>query len=406
MRELIERKDYLEKLDQLRDKHVIKVVSGIRRCGKSSLFKLFQKRLLESGVEERQIQVVNFEDLNESAFINYRDLHERIVNNLVSDKMNYIFLDEVQLLENFEKVIDSLFIRDNIDLYITGSNAYFLSSEWATILSGRYIEISILPFSFKEYVDALGSEDHRSIDEKFEDFLKNGGFPQSVEMFKESYELGIDYLSGIYNTVLVKDILTRKEIDDSDVLNNVLRFVFDNISNVLSPNSVANYITSNYKSIKNEKIDSILRATEESFVLYPARRFDIRGKELLQTKQKYYLVDTGLRQVLLARDKQFDRGRALENVVYLELLRRGFQVWTGKTKNSKEVDFVVKAKDGTLKYFQVADTMLNEVTAERELSALRDIDDNHEKIILTSDFGSNDYNGIKQLNVIRWLMEQ
>jgi predicted AAA+ superfamily ATPase len=401
---LINREDYLAKLRALRDKHIIKIISGVRRCGKSKLLELFRRELIKSGVGEPQIQSINFEDAKNIDLTDWLSLHDHLEANLVPDKMNYIFLDELQLVSGFEKMIDSLFVKENVDLYVTGSNAYFLSGQWATLLSGRYMEIKMLPFSFREYLDMLGEGDgHHS--KLFMDYLKNGGFPQSIEIFQENLSLGIDYLIGVFNTVVVKGILTREGVNDSDALTNILKFVFDNVGNPLSPNKIANYMSNNYRAISSRTVEALLTATKESFVLYSADRFDIRGKELLQTQQKYYLVDTGLRQVLLARDQQFDSGRALENVIYLELLRRGYQVWTGKTKAGREVDFVAKSKAGILSYYQVTETMRGESTRERELSALRNIDDDNRKVVLSLDPEANNFDGIEQINAIDWLLE-
>jgi len=401
---LIQREEYLEKLRTLRDKRVIKIISGVRRCGKSSLLELFRRELLADGVLPEQIQSINFEEAKNIDLKDWLALHNRVESNLVAGRMNYVFLDELQLVKGFESMINSLFVKENVDLYVTGSNAYFLSGEWATLLSGRYMEIKMLPFSFEEYVNMLGEDDRRRYDEKFVDYLKNGGFPQSVEIFRENLNLGIDYLTGIYNTVVVKDILTRDGVNDPDALTNVLKFVFDSVGNLLSPNRIADYMANNYRTMSSRTVDGFLKAARESFVLYGVDRFDIRGKELLQTQQKYYLVDVGLRQVLLARDQQFDSGRALENVVYLELLRRGYQVWAGKTKSGREVDFVVKSRDGVLTYYQVTETMRGEDTRERELAALRNIDDNNRKVVLTLDLETNNYDGIEQVNVIEWLV--
>jgi predicted AAA+ superfamily ATPase len=402
---LIKREAYLEKMRALRDRHLIKVISGVRRCGKSSLLALFERELLDSGVAAHQIQTINFEEAKNINLSDWLPLHNHLEANLLPDRMNYILLDELQLVNGFEKMIDSLFVKPNVDLYVTGSNAYFLSGEWATLLSGRYMEIKMLPFSFGEYVEMSG-DDQRRLDERFLDFMRNGGFPQSVDLFEQSVDLGIDYLTGVFNTVVVKDILTRRGVNDPTALENVLKFVFDNISNLLSPKRIADYMAGNYRAMSSRTVKAFLTAAEESFVLYGIDRFDIKGKELLRTQQKYYLVDTGLRQVLLAREQQFDVGRTLENVVFLELLRRGYQVWTGRTKAGKEVDFVVKTKTGIIEYYQVTETMRGRETRERELSALQNISDNNAKTILSLDPEANDYNGIKQINVIKWLLKR
>jgi predicted AAA+ superfamily ATPase len=402
----IKRKNYLEKLRQLRDKKIIKVITGVRRCGKSTLLELFRDELIENGVRPEQIRSINFEKAENLPLTDWKKLHDDISEKLLLNEKNYIFLDEIQNVSGWEKMVDSLHTKDNVDLYLTGSNAYFLSSEFATILSGRQMEIKILPFSFAEYQQMRQNEapiDRQAI---FMEYLRHGGMPQSVEMFNESESLGIDYLTGIYTTVVLNDILTRQGINDSEALENILKFVFDSIGKLLSPKKIADYMASNYRKISSRTVESYLTATTEAFILYGTDRFDIKGKELLQTQQKYYLVDTGLRHVLLAKSEQFNSGRALENVVYLELLRRDYQVWIGKTKSGKEVDFVAKNKMGILEYYQVTETMRGEETRERELSALRNIDDNNRKIILTLDLESNNYAGIEQVNVIDWLVKE
>lgn len=401
---MIKRENYLNKLRQLKGKHIIKLITGVRRSGKSTLLELFRNELTANGIEKNQIQSINFEEAKNIDLTDWKKLHDEIENKLIKNKMNYIFLDEIQNVKEFEKMVDSLFTKKNVDLYMTGSNAYFLSSEFSTLLSGRQMEIRILPFSFAEYIEILGESKQNDKQKSFLDFLKNGGFPQSVEMFKESTNLGIDYLTGLYHTVVLKDIITREGVNDSEALENTLKFVFDNIGNLLSPKKIADYMGNNYRKISSKTIDKFLSATTDSFILYSASRFDIKGKELLQTQQKYYLVDTGLRQVLLAKGEQFDIGRALENVIYLELLRRGGQVWIGKTKDSKEVDFVVKNSKGEIEYYQVAETIRGEETKIRELSALNNIDDNNRKFIITLDPEKNNFNGIEQINAIDWLL--
>jgi len=403
---MIKREQYLTKLRELRDKHIIKVLTGVRRAGKSTLLDLFRRELIESGVKNNQIQSINFEEASNSELINWKVLHDTIESKLIPNKMNYIFLDEIQNVNQFEKMVDSLFVKKNVDLYMTGSNAYFLSSEFSTLLSGRQFEINILPFSFAEYCEILGKERTDDLHKTFTDFLRNGGFPQSVEMFSQNYNLGVEYLTGLYHTVVLKDVITREGVNDAGALENTLKFVFDNIGNFLSPNKIADYMCSNYRNISSRTIENFLSATRDSFILFGVSRFDIKGKELLQTQQKYYLVDTGLRQVLLARDTQFDIGRALENVIYLELIRRGYQVWIGKTKSGKEVDFVAKNLHGVLEYYQVAETIRGEETRNRELAALNNIDDNNRKFIITLDPEANNFDGVEQINAIEWLLKQ
>jgi uncharacterized protein len=401
---MIKRENYLKKLRQLKNKHIIKVISGVRRSGKSILLSLFKKELLDSGINKKQIQSINFEEAKNADLLNWKDLHDEIESKLIVNKMNYVFLDEIQNVKEFEKMVDSLFVKKNVDLYITGSNAYFLSSEFSTLLSGRQIEISILPFSFAEYIEMLGKDLTIDRQKMFINFLKNGSFPQSVEMFNENNNLGVDYLSGLYHTVVLKDLVTREGVNDSQALENTLKFVFDNIGNLLSPKKIADYMGNNYRKISSRTIEKFLSAAVDSFILYGVDRFDIKGKELLQTQQKYYLVDVGLRQVLLGKGEQFDLGRALENVIYLELLRRGYKIWIGKTKGGKEIDFVAKNKEGILEYYQVTQTMRSEEVKKRELFALRNIDDNNRKFIITLDPEKNNFEGIEQVNAIDWIL--
>jgi predicted AAA+ superfamily ATPase len=367
------------------------------------LLALFREELTAYGVAKEQIQSINFEEAKNLPLAGWKKLHDSIESKLLPRVMNYIFLDEIQNVPEWEKMVDSLFVKENVDLYITGSNAYFLSSEFATLLSGRQMEIKVLPFSFAEYLLMQAGRSSTDRQTLFMNYLRNGGFPQSIEMFAKSESLGVDYLSGIYNTVVLKDVATREGINDMTALQNVVKFVFDNIGNQLSPKKIADYMSSNYRTISSRTVERFLSVVVDSFIIYSADRFDIKGKALLQTQQKYYLVDTGLRQVLLAKGEQFDSGRALENVVYLELVRRGYQVWVGKTKSGKEVDFVAKNKGGVLEYYQVCETMRGEETRMRELSALQNIDDHHRKFVLTLDPEKNNYGGIEQINAMEWL---
>lgn len=401
---MIKREQYLSKLRKLRDKDLIKVVTGVRRSGKSTLLEQFRDELLESGVSTNCIQFHNFELSSPFATPNSEDIFNDIINNIKPDTKNYVFLDEIQTLDNFEKILDNLYARGNIDLYVTGSNAYFLSSDLATLLTGRQIEIKVLPFSFKEYLQST-DEPNSSNETLFAKYLRNGGLPQAVELFKTDETLALEYLSGIYSTVVLTDIVTREGVSkDTEALNNIMRFVFENTGNPISPNKIANYMKANYRNIASATVEKFLSAAVDSFVIYSSSRFDIKGKELLQTLQKYYLVDTGLRRVLLDKGAQFDSGRALENVIYLELLRRGYTVYTGKTKSNKEVDFVARNSLGVIEYYQVTESMRSEDTRIRELSALESIDDNNDKFILSLDPGENNYSGIRQLNAIDWLL--
>lgn len=371
----------------------------MRRTGKSVLLAQFADILRESGVADEQIQQYNFEDI--TTVLNYETIHGEITDKLIPDKMNYIFLDEVQNIPEFERMVDSLFVRENVDIYMTGSNAYMLSGELATLLSGRYMEINVLPLSFGEYLELSGKDKN----DGFYDYVYNGGMPQSIEMFDENEELGIEYLRGVFNTVLVKDVLSREEVGDGEVLNNLLKFLLDNVGNLTSPHKIAEYMKANYRTVDQRKLEKMITAMAEAFILFPVNRSEIKGKELLVTQQKYYLIDTGFRKIFLDLKNGEDFGHLIENIVYLELLRRGARVWIGKTLNGKEVDFVVRDKNGATVYYQVVETMQNEVTRERELGALEAIEDHNAKVILTMDRGKASHDGILQLNLLDWLLQ-
>ena len=398
--ETIKRERYIERLKALRDKKIIKVITGVRRCGKSTLMALFQQELMHSGVQKGQIININFEDYD---FVELRDakvLYEYISQRLSKDIRNYVFLDEVQHVENYADVVDALFIKDNIDLYITGSNAYLLSSEIATLLSGRYVEIQLLPLSFKEYVSATG--DTNNLERKYSDYITFSAFPYAMA-FERDEQLTDDYLRGIYSTIVLKDVVQRNRISDAMMLENVLAFLADNIGNTLSVKKIADTLTSSGRKADVKTIEKYLSALCQSFILYPAKRYNIKGRQLLKTMEKYYLVDVALRNTLLG-SKKTDFGRVLENVVYLELLRRNHHVYVGKT-DALEVDFVtVNMQD--VAYYQVAATVLDNSTLQRELQPLQAIKDNYPKTILTLDkMPVTFHNGIKQQNVLDWLLE-
>ena len=398
--EIIERNNYLNKLLALKDKQIIKIVTGIRRCGKSTLLEMYQHRLLLNGVESNQIIAVNFESFD---FLELRDpkkLYEYINSRISVTKMNYIFLDEIQHVYKFPDVVNSLFIKKNVDLYITGSNAYMLSSEIATLISGRYVEIPMLPLSFKEYVQSTG--DMRDLSLKYANYTRYGGFPYSLELRDQPQELN-DYLRGIYSTIVLKDVVDRKKVSDVMMLENVMRFAFDNIGNILSTKRIADTMTSNGHKIDVKTVEKYLSALIESFVLYQAKRYNIKGKQYLKTLEKYYVVDMGLRSMLLG-SASFDVGHILENVVYLELLRRGRQMYVGKV-DELEVDFVATDAD-SLCYYQVAATVREPSTLLLELAPLQNINDNNPKYLLSLDDESNiSHNGIMQINVLEWLLQ-
>ncbi|MGN1334022.1 MAG: ATP-binding protein [Anaerovoracaceae bacterium] len=396
---LIQREEYLNRLIALKDKQIIKVVTGVRRCGKSKLLELYQEWLIEHGVEEKQIISINFEDMDFEELTDYKKLYAYLKAHLVEGKMTYIFLDEVQNVEKYQKVVDSLYIKDNVDMYITGSNAYMLSSEIATLISGRYMEIEMFPFSFKEYMISTGNMNDRGT--KYTDYLQNSSFPYTLELKEQPDEIR-NYLEGLYNTIVVKDILKRKKFTDPMMLRSVLKFVFDNIGSPLSSKKIADTMTSAGRKVDSRTIEKYLEALTESYIVYQAKRYNIKGKEHLKTLEKYYVVDIGFRYMLLG-SKQMDAGHILENVVYLELIRRGYDVYVGKV-DEFEVDFVAENSKGTT-YFQVALSVRDEKTLERELRPLQAIKDHYPKVLLTMDDDPEvHYNGIRRINARDWLL--
>lgn len=395
----IERKEYLDKLIALKDKNIIKVITGVRRCGKSTLMEIFQDYLKEQGIEEERIVAINLEDYDFFELRQPAKLHSYIKERLSKDKMTYVFIDEIQHCENFPDVVDSLYLKKNVDLYLTGSNAYMLSSEIATLISGRYIEIPMLPLSFKEYVSSTGGENDLS--KKYLSYIENSSFPYAVELAGQPKEIK-DYLEGIYNTIVIKDISSRKKVQDTMMLESVARFVFYNIGNPLSTKKIADTMTSDGKKIDVKTVEKYLAGLLESFILYQAKRYNIKGKQYLKTLEKYYVVDIGLRYMLLGT-RGTDVGHILENVIYLELLRRGYEVYVGKV-DDLEVDFVAMEQKRTI-YFQVAATVRDEETLKRELNPLQKISDHYQKFILTLDEDPEaDYEGIRRVNALDWLM--
>lgn len=405
---MVERKEYLSQLWDWKDEQIIKVVTGIRRCGKSVLLKQYQDKLMAAGIVSKQIISINFENLDYEDLLDYKALYRYIRERLCSGKMTYIFLDEVQNVPNFQKVVDSLYVQDNVDVYITGSNAYLLSSELATLLSGRYVEISMLPFSFREYVTVTGMPK----EEAFAEFLKTGGIPY-VAVMNRTEEKVNQYLEGIYNTVIVKDIEERqarkekevgkRKITDIALLKTIARYLASVIGSPVSVKSITDYLISSGRKVSPNTVSDYVEALMESFIFYPAERFDIVGKQLLKVNKKMYMVDLGLRNHILPR-KRYDLGFSVENIVFFELLRRGYQVNIGKY-GSTEVDFVAQ-KQGILTYYQVTADMTAEETFEREMRPLRGIQDNYEKMVLTLDrFSLGNYDGIKVVNVMDWLLE-
>lgn len=398
---LIQREQYLAKLRALRDKAIIKVITGVRRCGKSTLMQLFQKELLQSGVSEKQIISINFEDYDFVGLRNAKALYQHVVARLVEGVPNYVFLDEIQHVDNYADVVDALFVKENVDLYITGSNAYLLSSEIATLLSGRYVELQLLPLSFKEYVNATGNAN--DLERKYADYITFSSFPYAMA-FDREVQMTNDYLRGIYSTIVLKDVMHRHSIGDAMMLENVMAFMADNIGNTLSVKKIADTLTSAGRKVDVKTIEKYLSALCQSFILYPAKRYNIKGRQLLKTMEKYYLVDVALRNTLLGSANS-DFGRILENVVYLELLRRYPNVYIGKT-DAFEIDFVAVNMQ-EVAYYQVAATVRDEATLERELHPLKIVKDNYPKTVLSLDVAPVAYhNGIKIQNVLDWLLEQ
>ena len=407
----IDRKEYLDFLVKSKDRQIIKVVSGVRRCGKSTLFEIYKDFLLENGVAKNQIISINFEDMDYEELTDYKKLYEYIKSKMIGDKKNYIFLDEIQHVDKFEKVVDSLFIKENTDLYITGSNAYFMSSELATLLSGRYIELKMLPLSFKEYYQAkleyekLEHKENRTsktIIQYYNEYIVNSSFPYTLQLDSDLKNIH-EYLSGIYNSVLLKDIVARLKISDVMRLESVVKYIFDNIGNLTSLSKIANTLTSMGRKTDAKTIEKYIRGLTDSLLVHEVSRYNIKGKEFLSTLSKYYVTDLGLRQMILG-NRNIDMGHILENIIYLELLRRKGNVYVGQF-DKNEIDFVV-INSNEIEYYQVALTVLDENTLKRELDAFKNIKDNYPKYLITLDdvMVNTDYDGIKVVNALEWLL--
>jgi len=395
---MIQRKQYMSKLIRMKDEKIIRVITGIRRCGKSTLLMLFQDYLKQNGVKDNQIVSINFEDMQYEHLMDYQKLYEYIIARLVEGQRTYVFLDEIQSVPNFQRVVDSLYIRDNVDVYITGSNAHMLSGDLATVLSGRYIEINMLPLSFAEYLELKGGGDKR---DAFTSYYLNGAFPQATVIADD--EVRSDYIRGIYNTVLLKDIVARRKISDVALLESVARFLFDNIGNITSSNKIADSLTSFGRKTAPVTVENYVSALMDAYVLYKVQRYNVKGKQHLKSLEKYYVSDISLRHLLLG-ERNRDIGRILENIVYLELIRRGFNVSIGKV-GDKEVDFIATAGDKKV-YYQVAASVLDPATFEREFEPLRVIRDHYPKFVLTMDELPTGDNGIQQVNIIDFLLSE
>lgn len=397
----------MDKLLSYKDQDLIKVVSGLRRSGKSTLLALYQEQLIKMGVGKRQIQFYNFELPENYLNKSWDDIYFDIKKKLQIGKFNYVFLDEVQNIPFFEKLVDGLFATENVDVYITGSNAFLLSSELATLLSGRYIEISILPFSFKEYLTARKIDTdnkYLNYESLFFDYINETSLPKGVELRELGFDKIYEYLDAIYKTIIEKDISQRYQINDKRAFENIIKFVASNIGSALSPSNISKILKQDGQIIHHHTVEKYLGYLEASFVFYKLNRFDLKGRKQLATQEKYYLVDAGLLNILVGKERTTDRGHILENIVYLELLRRGHKIWAGTGRNY-EVDFVCKTPTGDLEYYQVAWKMDNNSTKEREFGALEKINDNYPKYLLTTDSFTQDQRGIKHLNVFNWLLE-
>ncbi len=407
MKELIRRKEYLDKLLSYKDKDIIKVVTGLRRSGKSTLLEIFKNDLFKNGITSEQIQFYDFElpenFLNKSWDMIYFEIKSKLQN----DKTNYIFLDEIQNITDFEKLVDGLYATNNTDVYITGSNANLLSSELATLLSGRYIEISILPFSFAEYLESINIDiknKYLNYEALFYDYVNETSLPKGIDLREEGYDKIYEYLEALYATIIEKDITQRHKIYDKRAFSNVVKFLANNRGNQVSPNSISKALKADNQSVHHSTVEKFIDYLVESFVFYRVNRFDIKGKKQLATLEKYYIVDIGLLNVLVGRERTADRGHILENIVYFELSRRGYKIWTGRLRNG-EIDFTVKNRNGEIEYYQVSWEISTYETQKREFAPLEAIKDNYPKFLLTTESFTQNKAGIIHKNVFEWLLE-
>ena len=399
---IISRNHYLKTLSSLKDKNLIKVATGVRRCGKSTLMQQFQDLLRK---ENEEVSIISIHlDMPEFRFLaekSWKEVYDYIIKNLKKKVNNYVFIDEVQNIPEFEKLLEGLYIHPHIDLYVTGSNAYLLSSELATLLTGRAYEIHVMPFSFSEYLDFTGKATNP--DRSFAEYIQVGGFPEAVRLAAEAKHFANDYLQMVFKNIYNNDISKRYTIYAEESYLEIVHFLIDSVGSRISPGNIANVLTAQKKKIDNKTVSRYIDTLVESYLFYKVNRYDIKGKQHLATQEKYYLVDLGFRNALLGKELMSDAGHMLENVIFQELKRRNHQVWIGKNKDL-EVDFVVRNKQGFTQYIQVAQTVNNPATLERELKSLAGITDHHEKILLTMDYETGSYNGIKKLNAIDWLL--
>jgi len=401
---MIIRESYLQKLRLLKDQDLIKVITGVRRCGKSTLLDSFRGEILDSGVNPSNIIFFNFEERENVKFAEWTVLYDTITAKIKEGGKYYVFLDEVQLIPNFEKLVDGLYVKKNIDLYITGSNAFLLSSELATLLTGRYIAINLHPYSFAEYASAFPEE--ANTDRLFRQYMNSSAFPEAVTLSKTAPELVNDYLQSIYDTVIGKDIIQKHKLRNINNLQRIIEFLFDSVGSLVSPTNIAEQLNRNSdKKISHNTVIKLINYLTESYILYKAPRYDIKGKELLSTNEKLYVVDLGLKNITSTNKYDADLGHKLENVVYFELLRRGGRVSVGKNRD-KEVDFIVQKAGNEREYYQVAYTVNDEKTFNREISSLKTITDNYPKYLLTLDYDNAIIEGIQKVNVIDWLLDK
>ena len=403
MKKLIERKFYLGQLKRLKDQHIIKVITGLRRSGKSTLLTMFAQQIINSGVSTSRVHQYNFEKPLFPETHTWRDIYQEIMAKVVTDNMNYIFLDEPQQVPEFERLIDALFVENHIDLYVTGSNAYFLSGDIATLLSGRYITIHVLPFSFAEFVESQ-EETTATKYELFNRYLIETSLPQGVFLYKQGIDIQNQYILDVYNTVVEKDIRQRYNIQNMRSFDNLSMFLMGAIGSTVSPSSISKAMKQDLQNIHHKTVQTYIDYLVNSFVFYPAHRFDIKGKQQLATQEKYYLVDLGFRNLKLGKFQYQDLGHLLENIVFLELKRRGYQIWIGKV-GSYEVDFIVKNAMNSVEYYQVTWSISDPITAEREIRPLKAIADNYPKHIISTDMITAEIDGIKHRNIVDWLLD-
>jgi predicted AAA+ superfamily ATPase len=398
------RKLYLDKLNVLKDKNFIKVATGVRRCGKSTLMLQFQD-VLRNENDKVSILAINM-DMPEFRFLaeeNWKNIYDYIIKHLKKEVTNYVFIDEVQNVPEFEKLLEGLYVHPNIDLYVTGSNAFLLSSELATLLTGRAYEINVLPFSFAEYVEFTGKSSN--LDRAFAEYVSTGGFPEAVRLSADGNLYANEYLQMVFKNIYNNDISKRHTIYAEESYHEVVNFLIDSVGSSVSAGNIAKVLTTNKKKIDNKTVVKYINTLVEAYLFYKVNRYDIKGKQHLATQEKYYLVDVGFRNALLGKELASDAGHLLENIIFLELKRRNNQVWIGKT-NNLEVDFVVRNNEGFTQYYQVSQSVQNPTTLARELAPFESIADHHEKLMITMDYDTGTYNGIKKINAIDWLMNR